>query len=322
MDLDITVYKGNPANPVVIFIHGLGMDKNFWVNPLGTKIFARNIPMKILAATRPVPCPIQKRRKITVGNIPRKINSLWFALRKKEYNLVCWSQRRPVGPIGVAVEELREIVEQTRRQFPLKSIALVGHSRGGLVARKLMEKKVPAIKALITLSTPHKGSSLSRLGKYLAPVSPALKRILPKDTHGAISEVMKRTNDLLQGDALKELLPGSAFFRGLKDSPSRSIQYLSFGGTKTKLLTVYKWTRQGIKMYPRVLLTIPDSLIKILPASVVPPELIPGRGDFMVTAESAVLPWASTHYNLPANHISITWNRKVISSALEVLDGI
>ena len=306
----------------MIFIHGLGMDKNFWINPLETKIFAKNVPLKIFAATRPRPCLIQKRRKLTFGNIPGKIDNIRTVLQDKGFNIVSWSQRRPVGPISVAVEELDEIVKLVRHIFPNKSIALIGHSRGGLIARKFMEKKIPGIKALITLSTPHAGSSLSRIGEYLAPLSPLLKRMLPENTHGTISEVIKNANDLIQGNALKELLPGSGFFKNLNDSPLKGVKYISFGGKKTKLLTLYRWKREDNKMYPKPVLTIPDSLIKILPASVCPGELMSGRGDFMVTAESSLLPWAARHYNLTANHISITWNRKAIKSTTEVLEGI
>ncbi len=322
MNLDISVHKGKIDRPVVIFVHGLGMDKNFWIDPLETKIFAKNIPLKIFAAERPRHCSIQRHRKLTFGCVPKKINNLWAALQSKGFNLVCWSQRRPVGPINIAVEELNYIVKIVRRGFPKKPIALIGHSRGGLIARKFMEEKIPEIKALITLSTPHAGSSLSRIGKYLSPLSAFVKGLLPRDTHGTVSEVIKHLNDLLQGNALKELLPGSDFFKKMKDSPSKDISYLSFGGYQTKLLTVYKWKKQDDKIYPKPFLKIPDSLIKIIPQSIIPDEIRTGRGDFMVTTESAVLPWADRHYNVSANHISITWNEKVLSSVSEVLEGI
>ena len=104
--------------------------------------------------------------------------------------------------------------------------------------------------------------------------------------------------------------------------PRDDIKYLSFGGTVTKLITVYKWKKEGGKFYPKPLLTIPDSLLKILPAGMVPDEITPGKGDFMVTAESAVLPWAPEHYDLPANHISIAWHKKMKEKALEVIEAL
>jgi pimeloyl-ACP methyl ester carboxylesterase len=322
MELDVLVHKGNSGKPVVIFIHGLGMNKNFWTDPLGTKIFARNIPLRVFAATPPKPTPLKGGKMITIGSVPDKVDTLWTVLRDRGFNVLCWSQRRPVGPIAAAVEELDEVMHTARRLFPDKPIALIGHSRGGLIARKSMERKTPGVKALITISTPHGGSSLSRIGNKLSPLTAFLKGVLPKDTHGTVSGVIKNVTDLLEGNALKELVPGSEFFKGLKDVPSAGINYMSFGGTKTELLTLYRREKQGDKLYPKPFLKIPDSLIKIFPSSILPDELKPGKGDFMVTAESSVMPWAERHINLPVNHISIVWNKRVISSVKEVLDGI
>ena len=322
MDLDITIHRGAADRPAVIFIHGLGMGKYFWTNPLETKIFAGNIPLKVFAATRPRPASIKSGKKLTIGSVPKKIDTLWTGLRDKGFSLLCWSQKRPVGPINVAVEELDEIMHRAVRLFPDKPLALIGHSRGGLIARKFMEGEVPGIKALITLSSPHRGTSLSRIGKRLSPLSGFLKGILPQDTHGTVSGVLKNVTDLLEGNALKELMPGSDFFRDLRDTAVDGIHYLSFGGTKTELLTIYKWEKQGDVLSPKPLLTIPDSLIKVFPDSILPDELCPGKGDVMVTAKSSVLPWAERHYDLNVNHISIMWNSKVITRVIELLEGI
>jgi len=322
VDLDITIHKGNPDNPVVVFIHGLGMNKFFWTDPVNTRVFGKNIPLKVFAASKPRICSAERRKTLTIGNIPEHIENIWKAVINRGFNAVCWSQRRPAGPITVAVEELETIMANAKKLFPGKPIALVCHSRGGLVARKCMERNKPEIKALITISTPHTGSSLSRLGHYLTPLAPALKRILPRQTHGTISQVLKNANDLLEGSALKELLPGSDFFNNLNDKNMNDVKYLSFGGKNTKLFTVYTWKKQGVKLYPEPLLTIPDSMVKYLPGSIIPDEIIPLKGDFMVTTGSSILPWAQHHYNVSANHISITWNKTVIKKTIEMLEEI
>ncbi|MBI5099123.1 MAG: alpha/beta hydrolase [Nitrospirae bacterium] len=322
MELDITIHKGRADRPVVIFIHGLAVDKGIWLNPLDTRIFAKNVPIKIFAARRPRPCLIQNKKKITIGDFPEKVDSLWAALQIKGYNLVCWNQKRPVGPISVAVEELKQVMEITRKFFPGKAVALIGHSRGGLIARKLMERKVPEVKALITISTPHHGSSLALIGKYLKPLSSVLKIVLPKNTLGPVSEVLKRFNELIECHAPKELLPDSDFFKNLKDAPDDGIRYLSFGGTKTRLLTVYKWEARDKDIYPRPFLAIPDSLIKAFPAALLPDEITPEKGDIMVSAKSSILPWAERHYNVPANHVSILWHKKTIANTVEFLETI
>lgn len=322
MKLDLTVHKGEKDRPVVIFIHGLAVDKDIWLNPLETKVLARSIPLKYLSATPPRSSSGKRVGVITVGQMPQQVDSLWSVLEGKGYNLLCWSQRRPVGPIAVAVEELGAVMDEVRTMFPGAPVALIGHSRGGLVARKFMETPCPGVKALITLSSPHHGSSLSLAGKYLLPLHKPVKHLLPEETHGTISRILRRINDLIEGDALRELMPDSVFFSQLKDIPAEGVQYLSFGGRKTSLITLYRWEKRDVKLHPRRLLTIPDSLMKFIPASRIPDEMQPGKGDIMVTAKSSVLPWASRHINVSANHFTILWNRTVIRETRKVLEKL
>jgi len=299
------------------------MDKNFWIDPANTKVFAKNIPMKVFAAGKPGPRSASGMiTKPTVGKIPGRINNLWEQVAGREFNAICWSQRRPVGPISVAIKELGYVLKKAKELFPGHYIAFVCHSRGGLVARKFMEKRDPLIKALITIATPHQGSALPSLGRYLSPLKPAMEKLLPDNVHDTASEVLKRVSELIEGSALKELSPGSDFLETLKDSPCEGVTYISFGGTMTKLITVYSWKRKEDRIYPAPLMVIPDSLTKILPASIIPDEVTPGMGDFMVTSESSVLPWASKHYDLQANHISIIWHKKTINNTIEVLEAI
>lgn len=322
MELDITIHKGSPHKPVVIFIHGLSMDRNFWIDPLETKVLGKNIPMKVFAAEQPGPVQPGQHpigRAITIGDIPYKINNLWAALRDQGFNLVCWSQRRSAGPMNSAVEELEKIIKLARRTFPEKNIALVCHSRGGLIARKFMEQCPRQIKALITIATPHKGSSLSLVSKHLSPLSAFTKGVLPDNMHGTVSDVVKKLADFIDSAALKELMPGSDFFKNLKDAPVKGVKYLSFGGSKTELVTLYRWKKRDNIMYSQPLIVIPDSLIKIIPAALVPDEVRAGKGDFMVTLKSAALPWADNHHNLNANHISITWDKRVIKKTIELI---
>ncbi|MBI5057554.1 MAG: alpha/beta hydrolase [Nitrospirae bacterium] len=322
MELDATIHKGSPDSPVVIFIHGLSLNKHIWLDPLETKIFANNVPLKVFAATRPKPRSTSNTKKLTFGDIPGKVDNLWDALKMKGFNLICWSQSRPVAPISAASEELKKVVKLAKEVFPRRHIALIGHSRGGLIARKFMEEKMPGIKALITISSPHQGSSLALLGKYLKPISAVLKVALPKDTHGAVSEVIRRFNELIEGQATRELLPDSDFFKTLNDAPVDGVKYLSFGGTKTRLFIVYKWEKRDGKSYPKPFMSVPDSLLQVFPPSVLPEEITAGKGDVLVSAKSSVLPWAEDHYNVPANHVTILWNKKVIKNTVKILEEI
>jgi len=319
--LDIFIHKGQGRKPVAIFIHGLAMDKDIWLEPLETRVIGKSVPLKFIASRKPRP-RTEKIKGLTTGRLPPNINIIWDVLRDHGYNLICWSQGRPVGPISVAVGELREVIRIVHDIFGNRSIALIGHSRGGLVARKFMESGDKSIRALITIGTPHKGSTLSRIEKVLVPVANIAKKILPEDTHSTLARIMKSIHDLVSGEALKELMPDAEFFKRLKDRPIRGVRYISFGGKKTELLKIYRWKKTGEFYTPVPLISIPDSVIKRLPSSMVPEELRPGHGDILVTTESSVMPWAEAHFDVRANHFSLLWNRKVINVISEVMKGI
>ena len=92
-------------------------------------------------------------------------------------------------------------------------IILIGHSRGGLIARKYLFKQDKSIKGLITISTPHKGSSVAKIAKYLSPLVSMINPLVPNGDKGTLSFSIKRILDFLKSRALKELLPDSKFFQ-------------------------------------------------------------------------------------------------------------
>jgi pimeloyl-ACP methyl ester carboxylesterase len=284
MNLDITIHKGKKNTPVVILIHGLGMDKNFWLDPLNTKIFAKNIPFRVFAAVKPHPCKSVRGMKVTLGTFPDNIKGIWNVLEKEEFNLICWSQRRPVGPIHGAVEECAMVMRMVQGLFPVNPKVLIGHSRGGLIARKFMEEERGMVRGLITISTPHKGSSLAKIGKYLEPFSAVLKKAVPGDARTTVTRAVKHVSNLLEGNAWKELHPDSLFLRNLSDSRQKDVTYVSLGGSRPRLMTLYHWKKDGEKMCARPLFSVPDSLVKVLPPRLAIDEIMPGKGDGLVTA--------------------------------------
>jgi hypothetical protein len=82
MDLDITIHKGRPGKPVVIFIHGLGVEKGFWTDPVNTKVLGRSIPMKVFAAKKPRTRSVHAGMKLTAGIMPAKTENLWIAVNR------------------------------------------------------------------------------------------------------------------------------------------------------------------------------------------------------------------------------------------------
>jgi pimeloyl-ACP methyl ester carboxylesterase len=277
MKLDVVFHHGDEDKPAVVFIHGLGMNKDIWVSPLNSRILGGQFPLKVL-----------------LGNTFSVPQTLYEDLMRKDYSVITWSQKRPAGPINAVIPELRETV-RIAGGMTKSGIILIGHSRGGLIGRKYLTETKRPIKGLITISAPHKGSSVARLAKYFSPLAAMLAPLVPDGEKGTLSFSIKRILDFLKSRALKELLPGSNFLKTLEDGPVKGIYYASLGGTNPTLFTFRS-------------LSFPDAFEKIVPENLYPEEMRKGKGDGLVSSESARLPWGEEHHDFERNHAEILFD--------------
>lgn len=295
MKLDVASQKGSDAKPAVVFIHGLGMNKDIWVNPLNSRILGGQFPLKVLLG------------EMFPGEqlVPQ---TLYDDLRRLDYSVIAWSQKRPARPIDSVIPELDEMVN-IAREMTKAGIIFVGHSRGGLIARKyLLEKKI-FVKGLITISTPHQGSSIAGIVKYVSPLVSMLDPLIPGGEKGTVFFSIKRIFDFLKSNALKELLPDSNFLKSLKDGPKEGTYYASVGGTNPTLFTFRN-------------LSFPDVFEMIIPQNIYPEEMKNGKGDGLVSAESAVLPWGEEHHNFNRNHAEILFDESARSLLVRVIERL
>jgi pimeloyl-ACP methyl ester carboxylesterase len=297
MKLDIVSYQGGGSKPVIVFIHGLGMDKNIWINPSDSRILAGTFPLKIL---------LNRRAAQDQSGV---IATLYDDCKQRDYSLITWSQQRPAGPIASVVKELHEIMKAAN-ELSHAGIILVGHSRGGLIARKyLSATNDTSVKCLLTISTPHKGSSIAGISRYVAPVVSMIDPFIPTGNRGSRSFAAKRTLEFLKSRALKELLPESPFFQSLEDGPLAWVYYASVGGTNPTLFKISDYS-------------FPDMLEKVIPTQFYPEELKQGRGDGLVSAESSKLPWSNEHHVFPFNHAEILFDEGVRNRMIRVIERI
>jgi pimeloyl-ACP methyl ester carboxylesterase len=297
MKLDIASHQGSGNRPVIVFIHGLGMDKNIWINPSDSRILAGTFPLKILLNRR------------AAQDQSRVIATLYDDLKQRDYSLIAWSQQRPAGPIASVVKELHEIMKAAH-ELSQSGIILVGHSRGGLIARKyLATTGGTSVKGLLTIATPHKGSSIAGISRYITPLISLIDPFIPAGSRGTRSSAIKRTMEFLKSRALKELLPDSSFFQSLEDGPLAWVYYASVGGTNPTLFKISDYS-------------FPDMLEKVIPAQLYPEELKQGRGDGLVSTESSRLPWTNEHHVFPFNHAEILFDEGVRNRMVQVVEGI
>jgi len=294
MKLSVISHRGSEDKPAVVFIHGLGMNKDIWINPLNSRILGGQFPLKVLLG------------KMFPGEqVPQ---TLYDDLRRKDYSVITWSQKRPAGPIDAVIPELDEVVMKAE-EMTNAGIILIGHSRGGLIGRKYLSEKKGLIKGLITISTPHKGSSIAGIAKYLSPLVSMLDALIPDGDKGTLSFSIKRIFEFLRSRSLKELLPGSNFFRSLKDGPAEGINYASIGGTNPTLFTFRN-------------MSFPDAFEKVIPGNLYPEEMKKGKGDGLVSAESSAIPWGEEHYNFNRNHVEILFDESARGMLVRIIDRI
>jgi pimeloyl-ACP methyl ester carboxylesterase len=335
MSLKTDTYKCHNNRPTIILIHGLGVDKNIWINPTETKIMAGQFPIATILGKKPEQIDLGFRKKKPKEDVPKfsfgertgTLRTLFHDLKQKGYSVVTWSQRRPAAPMDDVVRELKEVVEETRT-YSKNGIILISHSRGGLVARKYLMKKDRSIRGLVTIATPHEGSSLAKFGKYLSPLARLLIPLFPDEERGMVSRAIKRISEFLRSEALKELLPESPWIRSLQDKPCEWVSYVSIGGTNPSLFNFYRWEMDAVTegdyqrwfLRPRKLFSIPDSFEKVVPSNLYPDEMKKGKGDGLVSAESSRIPWGSEHHMFNLNHAELLFDKKVRETVMKAIE--
>ncbi len=293
MALDIVSCAGKAEKPAVVFIHGLGMDKSIWVEPFDSRILGGMLPLTVLIGK-------------TESAAPRELRTLFHDLRERDFPVIAWSQRRVSGPIRSVIPEL-ETVCRVAENMSRTGILLVGHSRGGLIARAFISRNQSAVRGLVTIATPHKGSAVAKVASYLAPVASLITPLLSRAERRTFAHSLKRIGDFLQSRALQELLPHSRFFETLRDEPLPGVSYVSAGGTDPHLFTFSFFS-------------FPGALERIIPEEVFPDEMKQGKGDGLVSFESSKMPWAEAHFACECNHAQILFDeslRKTLVSEVE-----
>lgn len=279
MRLEILFHKGQKGRPLAVFIHGMGMNMKAWSSPSDAKILGGKYPLRVLLFS------------------DQELVTSFEDLKGLGFSLLAWTQSRPVGPVHFAVQELRRLVED-HAAHARNGILFICHSRGGLIARKYLETWPTPVRGLITLATPHQGTSMARWPVYASPLTSFLYQMLKGFSKGQIDSAFERVLGFLSSSGLQELLPESQFYSELKDGKQAGTRYISISGTNPDLLRP-------------VLPSLPELLSRVVPDSIIPAEMREGYGDGLVTAASSRLSYADEHRNFPVNHASILFDRIV-----------
>ena len=305
-------HTGKPDKPVVILVHGLGMNRYIWDDPDKCFVLGGLAPLTTFLAESPG----NTEKAVTTGVVDPRIQGLWHRLAAEGFFIVSWSQSQPLGPIEVAIDEMKKTVSWVREQWPGRQIYLVGHSRGGLIARQYLLQEDPEdVVGLVTICSPHAGTQMAKYAGYLGPTGSFLEKILPAESQTAVATALKRLSLFLQSPAIEELRPEADFIQSIGDSLPEKLRLLSFGGTSPALFQVYYKFNQHKEF---TALKFPDFLVRALPAVFLPPELTPGSGDALVSSISSRLA-GSTHHDFPVNHVKAVFDANIQNTVLDFL---
>lgn len=272
-------HKGDASRPLAVFVHGMGMNMKAWADPASAKILGGKYPLRLLL----------------YGN--NELITSFEDLRGLGFSLLTWTQSRPVGPMHTAVEELRELLEE-HKEHTGNGIIFICHSRGGLITRKYLEAGPAPLRGLLTLATPHLGTSMARWPVFVSPLTSLMYQLSKGLSRREIDTAFQRILGFLSSSGLRELLPESDFFSGLTDTKKEGARYISVGGTNPDLIRP-------------ILPGLPELLARVVPGWIIPEEMKEGMGDGLVTAASSRLPFADEHRDFPVNHAAILFDRRV-----------
>lgn len=244
----------------IVLIHGLGVSEKVWFEPLGEKVLF--ISFRTL---------LKKEKEI----IP-------FAERLKgRYNIASWTQDEK-STIDEAAGGLKKIISS----LSSRDYIIIAHSRGGLVARRAIQKYSLTPRALICLSTPHHGSRFAdivmRYSRLISFAVPSIKMFLVP---------------------IGELCTESEFIREINSSEKIFLE------KDIPHFDIYGDNVTYIKKGP---LDIIGSL-KTVSGESTPYEWRQGYGDGFVATCSSVSPVTpeANSYCLPVNHLNILIDNRV-----------
>ncbi len=339
--------SADPRRPAILLFHGLHQSAETWTKPSSTlyNFDHRHTPPTAELGTHSGPntgvYKVGESAKLEVDQLN------WFDyLRQQNFTVATWSQ--PYGSFEPAyisaLAAFDQFVKDTAAMNPSNPppIVLMGHSRGGLLIRKLLKERGNAggrIRWVITLHTPHHGSEVARAPQDLAEQMTELfsNAQLPQEIKNTAKQLaLQMVSPLNQmiDEGSHELAPGSPLLQSIEsgEGPVEGVKYYTFGGVSPTLYRLYTWVFtpmssvvqfKGTETYYKweaKPVEIPGVSPMLDRVRAIVPEIKSGSGDSLVTDVSARLAY-SKHETDNLNHAEVLWDRAVQQKVAAILSG-
>lgn len=352
---------GTKGKPAILLIHGLAASRTHWTSPADTWSIKNGHYLvdwkpKDQSGTSALPAVKGAVRSFVVSKENKHADedgSFWKKLKDEGFTVATWNQIPCMDKSSMPSDDCLNS-DVFDRAYPTakealaylasktdEDIILIAHSRGGLIARKLLKEsdtELPAlkrVKMLITLHTPHKGSSMASKGNE---VQKKLKNLqdavdldwLPKDLRKLAKDLMPEVGKKLSGavDTLvvltglkgaKELDANGPVIKGIEAGEKKrpGVKYYTFGGDDPRVARVFArvYSSGGFewKTEPKTVLDFPADL------KIPFPEMKKG-GDLLVTDASSHFAFEDQHFTDDLNHAAVLWNKNTRRRVLALIN--
>lgn len=359
----------DPSLPLVILLPGFGATAADMTAPLSTRSYAafdKNASFPYADAGLQISPPLTPVAGYFSDPTLASVTSWDDALLAAGFSTVSYEPAQPVGLIGPNVTQLASFAAgslSTDARVSRLPLAILAHSRGGLVARALLggAGANPALaafmtrmRAVITLHSPHMGSSLATLAGMVDTVVARVQMMIA--TLGLAPLPQLTTLRAFVGSpAIAELAPGSATLNAIAAAePVPGIAFHTFGGNSTVLMRLWQraytpdsylplplpiplfhWGTAGVPLGfllnaatflpSQILLPLPvmtEAIAAMATLAGLAPELADGQGDFLVTDASAHLPFSASRTTNALNHAEALWDPTLQVQVISLLAGL
>lgn len=329
---------------VVLLLHGLGGTKDDWRFPAwrNKQWDHAHAPADRQSDNHLLPplSPWDHLPEIRVSDLRTDVRCWSGVLKALGHTVINYSQDGPQATVDVPLAQFETSIVPFIRTEVLtgalagKRVVVLGHSRGGILARAYLHRQ-PAqgsewIGRLLTLCSPHLGTRAPGAKQRLADAAALLG-----GPFGVQGDVVTRVADLLAESAgANQLLPGDPIFAQLAlpaDVPD--IDVVTFAGTSVRYARVYSWhytpdsylpnwsdfpdLRFDWTLFP-VEVPFASPMLDALPDAVVDEEQDDGEGDGLVADARARLPGAP-HESFPVNHVEALWDENLFARVADLL---
>lgn len=354
------VCSADPTQPAILLVHGLHQSLTTWTAPsaIGYSYDETHDPVAERIGDSHAEPGVGVYKVGTSNTLYANDAARWDRehswfdyLASLGFTVATWSQQGHSFDDALPSARLAfdSLVAQTSTRSPNAPppVALIGHSRGGLVIRKILKERrtspsIARVKWVVTLHSPHRGSELGQYpGRLVAETvdlvdccAPArVTAALKPQLKSLVTEAMRPMTKLLVDFESRELTPNSPMLRDLANGETAvpGVKYFTFGGITTSLFRLYVWTFDASSAVPQfkgasqyfvwrvnasALEPISPMLDKIRPFV---REVQNGYGDGLVTDASARLPW-SIHFTDHLNHAAVLWDRPLQMQVVQLID--